>query len=89
MLPHVLTLKLTQQASCSLSLSVLRKVWGTGAILPSKVCAFEKFGQRAQWHVPHTFHNVMVFMMCNTNGHVDFEQWLGQVDPRRPVHCEL
>jgi hypothetical protein len=29
----------------------------------------------------------MVFMMCNTNGHVNFEQWLGQVDPRRPVHC--
>jgi hypothetical protein len=21
------------------------------------------------------------------NGHVNFEQWLGQVDPRRPVHC--
>jgi hypothetical protein len=23
------------------------------------------------------------------NGYVDFGQWLGQVDPRRPVHCAL
>jgi hypothetical protein len=23
------------------------------------------------------------------NGHVDFDQWLGQVDLRRPVHCAL
>jgi hypothetical protein len=45
MLPLVLTLKLTQQASCSLSLSVLRNMLGTGAIMPSKVCAIEKFGQ--------------------------------------------
>jgi hypothetical protein len=46
MLPHVLTLKLTQQASCSLSLSVLWNVLGTGAIMPSKVCAFEKLGKQ-------------------------------------------
>jgi hypothetical protein len=31
----------------------------------------------------------MVFMMCQHNGHVNFEPWLGQVDPRRPVHCAL
>jgi hypothetical protein len=30
------------------------------------------------------FCNVIVFMIC-TNGHVDFEQWLGQVDSRRFV----
>jgi hypothetical protein len=23
------------------------------------------------------------------NGLVHFEEWLGQVDPRRPVHCAL
>jgi hypothetical protein len=76
-------------------MSVLRNVLGTGAIKPRKVCTFEKFGQAEIFGLgsghngmdPSTFHNVMVFMMCNTNGHVDFEQWLGQVDPRRP--CAL
>jgi hypothetical protein len=23
------------------------------------------------------------------NGHVDFEEWLGQVKAKRPVHCAL
>jgi len=52
-----------------------------------------------------TLHNVMIFMICTmgmkvdlqdgcmwilqSGMHVDFEQWLGQVDARRPVHCAL
>jgi len=23
------------------------------------------------------------------DGHVDFQQWLGQLEPKRPVHCAL
>jgi hypothetical protein len=45
------------------------------------------------------FHNIMAFMICTMwtwiyrmftlvlhNGHADFKQWLGQLDPRRLVH---
>jgi hypothetical protein len=30
----------------------------------------------------------MIFMIC-AMGLCIFEEWLGQVDPRRPVHCAL
>jgi hypothetical protein len=44
-----------------------------------------------QWPVPGMFHTAMVFKLCRMrthvdfahNGHVDFGQWLGPVDPRR------
>jgi hypothetical protein len=35
----------------------------------------------AQWPVPSMRRQIMVFM--------DFQQWLGQVDPKSPVHCAL
>jgi hypothetical protein len=38
--------------------------------------------KQAQWLVPSGFHDLH-------NGHVDFEQWFGQVGPRRPIHCAL
>jgi len=52
-----------------------------------------KISEQAQSTVPGTFHNIMVFMICrmgmwifHSGHHVDFEQCLGQVDPRRFVH---
>ncbi len=43
------------------------------------------------WHIPsyngfHDLHNEHVDLQ---NVHVDLGQWLGQVYPRRPVHCAL
>jgi hypothetical protein len=50
--------------------------------------------KQAQWPVPGMFHNLIVFMIYrmgmwvfHSGHHVDFGQWLGQVDPRRFVHC--
>ncbi len=49
-----------------------------------------------QWRVLDTFHNIMAFRICTVdkwiytmdmwilrNGHVDFEQWLGQVHHKK------
>jgi hypothetical protein len=55
-----------------------------------------KISEWAQSTVAGTFHNIMVFMLCRLgmrifhgSHHVDFEQWLAQVDPRRFVHRAL
>jgi len=59
---------------------------------------FSQASRKAQWLVPNTFHNIMVFMICTkvmwiyTMGvwildhDVDFEPWLGQVNPRTCIH---
>jgi len=46
-----------------------------------------KISDWAQSTVPGRFHNITVFMICtmgmwifHSGHHVDFEQWLGQVD---------
>jgi hypothetical protein len=53
-----------------------------------------KISERAQSTVPGTFHKITVFMICrmgmrvfHSGHHRDFEHWLGQVEPRRFVHC--
>jgi len=56
-------------------------------------CLSENLGSLYRKVVPGVFCNVMVFMICRMGmwilhtEHVYFEQWLGQVDPWRPVPC--
>ncbi len=54
--------------------------------------------QAAKWaqmtytrHVPkqNGSHDVQNGHMDLQNRDVDLEQWLGQVDPRKPVHCGM
>jgi hypothetical protein len=69
--------------------------------IPKKVCPL-CLVSGVQWRVLDTFHNRMAFRICTVdkwiytmdmwilpNGHVDFEQWLGQVNPRRHVHLSI